>query len=276
MSNSTSIVPASVPPDGVTPDFDNLEDVYYTGNLVNLAVCAGLINVVFLMHAYVKLVVRRARLLHEDWFCIAAWVFVNGFYAMNFGMSHFGEGRNIWQLSLGDYQGLLKFMYISTTLYTPAAFCTKVTLLLLISRVFSVHRIVSKLIHLFIVLILLAYLPIAFLKIFICRPITAYWDNFETTDGGAVTGGNSNCRGQATLFMGDISISIITDVLILILPIVMSWRMEATWRQKLKIMVLLGAGGAATVTTVVRAYFNVQFMHTTNASKDFALSSITS
>lgn len=160
----------------------------------------------------------------------------------------------------------LQFTYISTTLYTPAAFCTKVTLLLLIARVFSVQPIVSKLIHIFIILILLAYLPIAFLKIFICRPISAYWDNFEMTDVGAVTGGNSSCRGQASLFMGDILISIITDVLILILPVIMAWRMEATWRQKLKITILLGAGGAATVTTVVRAYLNVQFMHTTSKS----------
>lgn len=205
-------------------------------------------------------------------------------------MSHFGEGRNIWELSLDDYKAMLKvrydlaiiaeeavaapthiqtqsqFMYISTTLYTPAAFCTKVTLLLLIARVFSLHPIVCRLIHVFIILILLAYLPIEFFKIFICKPITAYWDNFEITDAGAVTGGNSSCVGQATLFMGDISISIITDVIILILPIIMAWRMEATWRQKLKIMILLGAGGAATVTTVVRAYLNVQFMHTTSTS----------
>lgn len=157
-------------------------------------------------------------------------------------------------------------MYISTTLYTPAAFCTKATLLLLIARVFSVHPLVSKLIRIFILLILLAYVPVGFLKLFICKPISAYWDNFEMTEAGEVTGGNSSCRGQATLFMGDISISIITDVLILILPIIMAWRMQATWRQKLKITVLLGAGGAATVTTVVRAYLNVQFMHTTSMS----------
>lgn len=66
MRSSTGIVAASVPPDGVTPNFENPEDVYYTGNLVNLAVCVGLINVVFLMHAYVKLVIKSARLLHED------------------------------------------------------------------------------------------------------------------------------------------------------------------------------------------------------------------
>lgn len=66
MLNTTRIVPASVPPDGVTPDFERPEDVYYTGNLVNLVVCAAFVNLIFLMHAYVKLAVRKTALLAED------------------------------------------------------------------------------------------------------------------------------------------------------------------------------------------------------------------
>lgn len=153
-------------------------------------------------------------------------------------------------------------MYMSTTLYTPSAFCTKVTLLLLIARVFSVHPVVARLIHIFIIIIFLAYLPVELLKVFICKPIPAYWENLGKKDDGSIIDGNPNCRDQATLFMGDISISIVTDVMILLLPTTMAWRMEAPWRQKLKIIVLLGAGGAATMTTVVRAWMNVHFMHT--------------
>lgn len=66
MLNSTRSVPASVPPDGVTPNFERPDDVYYTGNLVNLVVCAGFSNFIFFMHAYVKLGVRKTALLAED------------------------------------------------------------------------------------------------------------------------------------------------------------------------------------------------------------------
>lgn len=162
-----------------------------------------------------------------------------------------------------------QFLYISTAFYTPAAFCTKVTLLLLIARVFSVHPTVATGIRIFIVLIFLAYVPIAFLKIFVCKPITAYWDDYDTDSNGMADGQNGNCRGQATLFMGDIMISVITDVLILLLPIPLAWRMEAPRWQKIKIVFLLGAGGAATVTTVFRAWLNVQFMHTTSTFPGF-------
>lgn len=68
------------------------------------------------------------------------------------------------------------------------------------------------------------------------------------------------------MFQGDTMISVITDILILILPIPMAWRMQAPRWQKVKIVFLLGAGGAATLTTVVRSWLNVQFMHTKSRS----------
>lgn len=66
MSLSTSFVPAAPPPEGVTPNFAEPEDVYYTANLVNTAVCIGVVNSAFLLHAYVKLVVKGGQILHED------------------------------------------------------------------------------------------------------------------------------------------------------------------------------------------------------------------
>lgn len=160
----------------------------------------------------------------------------------------------------------MQFLYISTCFYTPAAFCTKVTLLLLIARVFSVHPVVGMGIRIFIVLIFLAYVPLFFMKMFICKPISAYWEAYDTYSDGMGPGQNSDCGGQSELFQGDIMISVVTDVLILILPIPMAWRMEAPRWQKIKIACLLGAGGAATVTTVVRSWLNVGFMHTRSRS----------
>lgn len=148
-------------------------------------------------------------------------------------------------------------------MYSPGAFCTKVTLLLLMARVFSVNTFVSRCIRIFITVLLLAYLPIQGLKTFICRPISAYWEVVETS---GVTGSNSECFDQSVLFMCDILIAIITDFIILILPIPLVWSMDTSWRQKIKYIILLGAGGCATATTMMRAYFNVQLMHSSGTS----------
>lgn len=135
---------------------------------------------------------------------------------------------------------------MNSCFYSPAAFCTKATLLLLIARVFAVRPLISKAIHIFILAVLLAYIPIVFLKIFTCRPVSAYW---EMPQMAGVSGNNPYCLDQARFFMGDIVIAVITDFLILILPIPLAWIMEAPRRQKIKIMILLGAGGAATATS---------------------------
>lgn len=106
-----------------------------------------------------------------------------------------------------------------------------------------------------------AYLPVQGLKTFLCSPIEAFWD---PTYADAATGKNPYCLDQAQLFMCDISIAIVTDLIILILPIPLVWSMRAPPRQKVKMIILLGAGGGATASTVVRAYYNVGFMSSTS------------
>lgn len=157
-----------------------------------------------------------------------------------------------------------QFLYVSSALYTPSAFCTKVTLLLLISRAFSVHPTLSRSIYIFIATLFLAYTPLVFLKIFTCRPISAYWELPPARAG--VSGNNPNCLDQAQFFMGDILIAAITDLIILLLPAFLAWKMEAPRRQKIKIGIMLGAGGVATATTVVRIHLNLHFMHSTSMS----------
>lgn len=152
-----------------------------------------------------------------------------------------------------------QWLYVASVLYSPGAFCTKVTLLLLMARVFSVNTFISRCIRIFIAILVLAYLPIQGLKTFICQPISAYWDVVEAS-GVGVTGSNAKCFDQSVLFMCDILIAIVTDFIILILPIPLVWSMGTSWRQKIKYIILLGAGGGATATTMMRAYFNVELM----------------
>lgn len=47
------------PPPGVTPDFDNPQDVKWTLNVAVLTVCNVLVTVCFLLRCYVKLFVTR-------------------------------------------------------------------------------------------------------------------------------------------------------------------------------------------------------------------------
>ncbi|KAG8165907.1 hypothetical protein KVR01_004459 [Diaporthe batatas] len=272
MSNTGSFIPAAPPPSGVTSNPSHPEDVGHTAALVVSVVCTAIFNILFFIHAYVKLRVKQGKFLFEDWFCLAAWICTNVLAASMLGLTLNGAGQNVWDMSLERYTNFLKWLYISSCVYSPAAFFTKATLLLLIARVFSVKPMFSRGVKIFICTLALAYLPAQGLKAFICTPVSAFWEPAYNT---VTTGKNRYCLDQAQLFMCDVSIAIITDVVILILPIPLVWGMRAPRRQKVKMIILLGAGGAATASTVVRAYLIVKYMHSKNMPGDFAGTVIT-
>lgn len=146
-------------------------------------------------------------------------------------------------------------VYVSSNIYSPAAFCTKVALLLLIARVFSVHPTLSKAIRIFIAILAISYIPLQVMKMLVCRPIFAYWEAPEHP------GIKRNCFDQTKLFLGDCAVSIVTDFIIFLIPIPLAWKMEAPRKEKIKIVLMLGAGGVATSATFLRAYQTIRFQN---------------
>lgn len=150
-----------------------------------------------------------------------------------------------------------KWMYVSTSVYIPAAYFIKVTLLLLIARVFAVREKVATAIHIFIGILALMYLPIQLLKMAICVPLNAFWDTSIT---------DARCVSQGKSFIADGSLAILTDLIILIIPVPLTWNLNLPFRRKLKIVALLGAGGAALAVTIYRMTRIGEYMRTTDIS----------
>ncbi|KXJ86009.1 hypothetical protein Micbo1qcDRAFT_112891, partial [Microdochium bolleyi] len=151
-----------------------------------------------------------------------------------------------------------QWLYASSVIYNPCAFVTKVALLLLVARVFAIMEKVVRGIHVFAVALLVAYLPVQVVKICICSPITSYWD-------ASITG---TCLNQRKVFVSDLVLAIITDITILILPIPLTWSLSFSWQKKLRISLLLGAGGAATAITAYRMYFVIESMSSADTPYD--------
>lgn len=128
------------------------------------------------------------------------------------------------------------------------------------ARVFAIERRVSKGIKIFIWGLLLAYIPIEFLRIFTCFPIRTYWDPSVR---------NAHCLNQRKIFFSSLSVSIVTDLIILIVPIPLTWKLRMPLRKKIKIVLLLGAGGVATALTMFRTYKAVQFVDSDDITVDY-------
>lgn len=194
-------------------------------------------------------------------------------------MIQYGAGHHAWDVSPDAYSQFLKvsldqhfreawvftyhlvpqWLYAGSIIYCPAAYFIKVTLLLVIARVFAVKESVARGIYIFIFALLVAYIPIEIPKILICNPIRAFWD-------ADVPG---TCLNQRKIFIADISLAIITDIIILVAPIWLIWPLRQPLRKKVKIVFLLGAGGIATASTVFRLYLAIKFVHSTDVTYDF-------
>lgn len=138
----------------------------------------------------------------------------------------------------------MQILYAQTIAYTPAAYFTKVTLLLLISNAFDIYGNVAILVRAVMSLLLLGYIPIFFIKIFICRPIASYWDERIL---------EKHCFNQSVIFVCISFLNVATDFFILVLPMFLAWSLNLTWQKKAQIVGVLSMGGFAAATTVATA-----------------------
>ncbi|TIC96196.1 hypothetical protein CH35J_008947 [Colletotrichum higginsianum] len=261
MSNDTSPVGAFPAPPGVIPNFENPRDAGWTLNVASMSVMAAVTTLFIGIRTYVKFSLTTP-LLPEDYTCVLSYALIMLYIATVFVMAHYGEGYHAWELTKESYQEVMRWLYASSIVYIPAAYFTKVTLLLFEARVFEVHERTSRGIRIFIVILLICYIPLQTIKVIICLPISAFWDPKTP---------NPTCLNQRKVFIADLSLAIITDFAILALPIPLLWGLRMPLRKKLKILTLLGAGGIATAVTVFRMYLVVQFLGSTDVTADFVV-----
>lgn len=128
------------------------------------------------------------------------------------------------------------------------------------ARAFASKPRVSRGIHLFIALLVLLLLPIQICKLVICTPVQAFWDD---------TIRDKTCLNQGILFLCDTMIAVLSDLVILVLPICLTWSLAAPVEKKLKISALLGAGGIAVGLTVYRLYRSWLYANKTDSTMDY-------
>ncbi|KAK2770769.1 integral membrane protein [Colletotrichum kahawae] len=258
-SSSSGPIGAAAPPPGETPDFANPRDIFHTLHTVYMILIQVVVVVFFAIRVYVKLS-AHGRFRLEDWSCLLGWLFtvlLNG--TVFFKLRH-GEGYHIWEITETNFLELQKWLYISSLLYTPAAFFTKVAILLLVVRVFSVDLFVARTLHALLAFFLICYFPAQVAKTLVCIPVNAFWDP---------TIRSFKCINQTKLFIYDTTLGIVSDLTILLIPVILTWTLRVSLLKKVKIVGLLEAGGVAVGITVYRMYLVLQFEDTKDPTVDF-------
>ncbi|KAJ6436560.1 hypothetical protein O9K51_10812 [Purpureocillium lavendulum] len=230
------------PPPGVVPDVDHPDDILRTCHYVTQAITLLFVSIFVGLRAYAKGKAIVHSLSVDDYAIYAAYVLMIGYCICGVFMGINGAGLNQWDVSPHQIEPFFKSGYAATIFYAPMAFTVKLALLVMIVRVFgSVHRKTFIGIYVLIGIITAYYFSGFFIKLFVCWPISAYWH-----------GETDKCMNQSAIITADAIMSVVSDLVILVLPMPLTWSLQLPKRKRLRVAGLLCAGGIATAFSIYR------------------------
>ncbi|CAI7645384.1 unnamed protein product [Penicillium glandicola] len=198
-------------------------DILHTVNLVTQCLCIPVVTIFIALRFYTRFRFKQSLGLED--------------------LGEHGGGYPLAEWSAEDAVAFKKFCYIATILYCPMALFVKVALLSILTRIFAPYRSKVWFIHIFLGCLCCYYIVALIVKIRICDPIPRYWlgDSVEGT-----------CLDQTAALIADSVISVVSDLIILILPLPLTWSLQMSRNRKLRVIGLLSAGGLATAFSLYR------------------------
>ncbi|KAJ6118981.1 hypothetical protein N7471_013601 [Penicillium samsonianum] len=157
-------------------------------------------------------------------------------------VGNYGAGYHYTVVSPDLQVSFRKWCYIATVVYCPMILFVKYALLSILIRIFSPYR--SKILFIYALLgcLTIYYIVAEIVKIRMCDPIPSYW----TVDP------SGSCLDQRAALIADSVISVVTDGIILVLPLPLTWSLQMSRNKKLRVVGILSAGGLATAFSIYR------------------------
>lgn len=137
----------------------------------------------------------------------------------------------------------------------------KTSLIYTFIRLWSPYRGKVIALYTFLASIVLYYTVIFFVKVFTCSPVRLYWQ---------VNRHVGTCLNRSAIIVTDSVISVITDLAILVFPVVLTWTMHMSISKKLHVIAILGAGSIAIAFSIYRLALSINELGTDNKLAWFA------
>ncbi|KAL8898907.1 MAG: hypothetical protein Q9207_006467 [Kuettlingeria erythrocarpa] len=211
-----------------------------TANSVGLA----LATLVLAARCYTKFRITKAP-GWEDYFSILAWVVFVVYCALEMiQRCHYGGGRHLYDIPPSMYYGYFWTGVVRSYLYILGLTLAKLSLLFFLYRIFRVDRL-FRIISWLLGAILVIWTAVSLLLcIFACKPIKASW----------VLSVQLDPRTKCPIKAYDVNnyhgfCNIITDFVLLFLPVPLLWKLHVNGRKKLGLAIVFG-------TAIVRQYIS--------------------
>ncbi|KAF3390291.1 hypothetical protein F1880_009130 [Penicillium rolfsii] len=153
-------------------------------------------------------------------------------------------GIHIWDVPPDrDVKRGLIWNYVNQLVYNPTLTVVKLSILVFLRRLESRSRIVNGLIWGAMVFVTLLFVAVLFVDIFQCTPVDYVYDF-------SIPGGK--CIAQGAFYVSTAALNLFTDIVVLAIPIIITWNLQMPLRRKLAVCIILCLGGVATAIGVWR------------------------
>ncbi|KAL4906507.1 hypothetical protein BDW74DRAFT_176827 [Aspergillus multicolor] len=229
-------------------------------DIVTQSVCLSATTICVGMRMYTKLLILKSP-GWEDFICVLAWLGLIAYAVLTIELDKHGNGVHRKMVDPNEMPQYKKLANASQILYAPLIFITKLSIFLLYLRVFASARrgLTYISIQLLIWFNLAFYLANFFLKIFQCIPRAKIW-NTELP---------GHCININIPILVTAAINVLSDLLMLCLPIICVWRLQMSTKRKLGVSAIFAAGIFGCFASIMRLEVSVRNRDTQDQTHDW-------
>lgn len=217
----------------------------------------------------------QANILPDDLLCLVAWILstANGGVLYRYVQVSY-IGYHVWDIpkaSVDETVYEFKLSMAQQLLYNPILCLVKASLILFLLRLNSQYKLTRYSLKALFVFNLGHMVATFFGALTQCLPIHMYWDRFKTdrvVDGQVMY----SCFNAEAFSMSTASIAILTDILILIFPIVMVWPLRMNRRKKIAVAGVLSLGWSVVIIGIIRLKYFYDFFHVSASDPSYSVS----
>ncbi|KAF2790309.1 hypothetical protein K505DRAFT_282840 [Melanomma pulvis-pyrius CBS 109.77] len=215
-----------------------------------------LATIVVILRLYTRLFVIRCTGI-EDYFVSLAMLCSIGLTICIGIQVDYGMGRHLQEVPGHELRKSLKAFWGSLIFYYLSLGLTKSSILLQYRRVFPTRRFQIAC-WLTMILVIVYTIWAVSGSIFACYPIRAFWTHEEP----------AKCINQSAMWFTNAGVNILTDFIIILLPMPVVRSLNLGQRQKQVLIIVFGIGGFGCIVSILRLHSLVAISNSTDPTYD--------
>lgn len=243
MSNVNGVITAIPPPDGYEVNFANPQRRLLTEAYIIFTV-ENILALMFLGQRLYTKVRLMKQFQIDDAFVILGWACSVGTQGILItGFSTGSMGVHAWEIPIEKYAFYSRLILAAPLVYAACCALTKITLCIFYSRL-SPSVAFQWAVWTTVVICASSYIAIFFSLLFACKPIAASWDPLLRP--------TAACVNQGAIYIATAVIGIVTDVMLISIPVPTIWGLQMPTKQKIGLTLMFGVGSITMVTSIIR------------------------